>query len=121
MWPAVVRVYANRCALCGIRMITPDGHTAVDAAHIKDWAISHNDHPTNGFALCKLCHWSFDNGLVTVSDSLRIEVSTAIRLDPNLPGHLASFQDRDIILPKDQAMYPSRENLAWHREECFVR
>ena len=117
---AVVRVYANRCALCGIRMITPGGHTVVDAAHIKDWAISHDDHPTNGFALCKLCHWSFDNGLVTVSDALRIEISTAIRRDPNLPGHLASFQDRDIILPEDQAMYPSRENLAWHRKECFV-
>lgn len=117
---AVIRVYANRCALCGIRMITPDGHTAVDAAHIKDWSISHNDHPTNGFALCKLCHWSFDNGLVTVSDGLRIEVSTAIRRDPNLPGHLASFQDRDIILPEDRSMYPSMESLAWHRKECFV-
>ncbi|MGX9365601.1 HNH endonuclease [Desulfoplanes sp. PS50] len=117
---AVVRVYSNRCALCGIRMITPDGHTAVDAAHIKDWAISHNDHPTNGFALCKLCHWSFDNGLVTVNDSLRIEVSSVVRQDPNLPGHLASFQDRDIILPRDHDMYPSKENLVWHRKECFV-
>jgi putative restriction endonuclease len=31
---AVVSAYDHRCALCGIRMLTPDGHTAVAAAHI---------------------------------------------------------------------------------------
>ena len=31
---AVVTAYTHRCAFCGIRMRTIDGHTAVDAAHI---------------------------------------------------------------------------------------
>ena len=64
---AVVTAYTHRCAFCGIRMRTIDGHTAVDAAHIIPWSLSHNDDPRNGLALCKLCHWSFDEGLLGVS------------------------------------------------------
>ena len=33
-------------------MLTLEGHTVVDAAHIKPWSASHNDCPTNGMALC---------------------------------------------------------------------
>ena len=101
-------------------MITPDGHTVVDAAHIMDWAISHNDHPSNGFALCKLCHWSFDKGLVAVGDTYEVRVSRAVREEPNLPGHIASFQGRHLILPTAQAMFPAKENLQWHRKEKFL-
>ena len=53
---AVVKAYAHCCALCGIRMLTLDGHTAVDAPHIKPWSLSRDDRPANGMALCKLCH-----------------------------------------------------------------
>ena len=34
---AIVTLYDHRCALCGIRMITPEDHTVVEAAHIKPW------------------------------------------------------------------------------------
>lgn len=53
---AVVTAYEHRCAVCGVRMLTADGHTVVDAAHIKPWSASFNDNPRNGMALCKLCH-----------------------------------------------------------------
>jgi len=43
-----------------------------------------------------------------------------VREDPNLPGHLSSFQDRGIILPDDQAMYPSLENLAWRKGNVLL-
>ena len=32
---AIITLYSHRCALCGIRMLTPEGHTIVDAAHVK--------------------------------------------------------------------------------------
>jgi len=60
----IVTIYQHRCALCGIRMLTPECHTIVDAAHVKPWKDSFDDRPTNGMALCKLCHWSFDKGLM---------------------------------------------------------
>lgn len=59
---AIMDLYSHRCALCGIRMITPEGHTIVKAAHIRPWSETRDDRPANGLALCKLCHWSFDRG-----------------------------------------------------------
>jgi hypothetical protein len=63
---AIVAIYDHRCALCGIRMLTPDGHTVVEAAHIKPWSESYDDRPANGLSLCRLCHWPFDEGLMSV-------------------------------------------------------
>ncbi len=54
---AIMNLYCHRCALCGIRMIIPEGHTIVEAAHIRPWADSQDDRPANGLALCRLCHW----------------------------------------------------------------
>ncbi len=39
---AVIVAYDRRCGLCGIKIVTLDGRTAVDAAHIKPWRESHD-------------------------------------------------------------------------------
>jgi putative restriction endonuclease len=64
---AVVSAYLHRCALCGLRVRTLDGRTAVAAAHIVPWSETHDDRPANGMALCRMCHWTFDEGLLGVS------------------------------------------------------
>jgi putative restriction endonuclease len=112
----IVKVYDHRCALCGIRIISPDSRTVVDAAHIKDWAVSHDDSPANGLALCKLCHWTFDSGLVGFDDDYRVIVARSIARDGNLPGHIQQFAHRPMILPERESHYPATENLAWHRQ-----
>lgn len=53
---AIVLHYDHRCALCGTRIVTSEGHTVVDAAHIIPWSESRNDDIRNEMALCKLCH-----------------------------------------------------------------
>ena len=72
---AVVTVYLHRCALCGVRVRTLDGHTAVAAAHIVPWSVTHDDCPANGMALCRMCHWVFDEGLMRVSSGYEILAS----------------------------------------------
>jgi hypothetical protein len=57
---AIVSIYDHRCALCGIRMLTPDGHTVFEAAHIKPWSESRDDKPTNGLSLCRLWHQCYN-------------------------------------------------------------
>ena len=47
----VIKAYDHRCALCGVRIITPEQHTVVDAAHIVPWSRSRNDDIRNGMAL----------------------------------------------------------------------
>jgi putative restriction endonuclease len=58
----------------------------VEAAHIVPWSESHDDLPTNGLCLCRLCHWSFDDGLMSVGSQYEVLVSNRVRIDSNMPG-----------------------------------
>lgn len=116
---AIVRLYAHRCALCGIKMLTLEGRTVVDAAHIIPFSESRNDHPTNGIALCKLCHWSFDEGLMSVDTHYDVMVSPAVKKDPNLPGHILTLSDRPIFRPIESRFWPAQESFDWHRKQRF--
>jgi putative restriction endonuclease len=117
----IITSYNHRCALCGIRIVTPDGHTIVEAAHIVPWSRSRNDDIRNGMALCRLCHWGFDEGMIGVSDSYKVIVSRSIRIDPNVPGLLLTLSDRTIIPPERREFWPSPDYLAEHRKEWRLR
>lgn len=111
----VTKAYDHRCALCGIRIVTPDGHTVVEAAHIVPWSRSKNDDIRNGMALCRTCHWGFDEGMLGVSDNYTVITSRNIGNDPNFPGLLTMLSDRSIIPPSDHDLWPAPECLAEHR------
>lgn len=117
---AIVTLYKHRCALCGIRMLTPEGHTVVDAAHIRPWNRSHDDRPSNGLALCRLCHWSFDEGLMSVGREYEVLVSKKVQTEHNLPGHILTLRDRFIFKPEEERFWPSQDNLKWHRHRKFA-
>lgn len=114
---AVVTTYDHRCALCGVRIVTAEGHTVVDAAHIVPWSVSNNDDIRNGMALCKLCHWAFDKGMMGVSEGYKIITSRQISADPNVPGFLLTLSGRGIIPPVDSDLWPGQEYLKWHRRK----
>ncbi len=116
---AIVKLYEHRCALCGIRMLTPEGHTLVEAAHIVPWSEGQNDKPQNGMALCRLCHWSFDEGLMSVGHDYEVLVSPAVRQDNNFPGHMETLTGRGIFKPQKSRYWPEQENLDVHRTKIF--
>lgn len=118
---AIVLAYNHRCAICGIRMLAPAGHTAVNAAHIIPWSISHNDSPRNGIALCRLCHWTFDEGLIGISAKYKVITSSQITSNNNVPGHLITLADRIIIGPDEKVLWPDLDAIAWHRQKVFIR
>jgi putative restriction endonuclease len=118
---AIVTAYNHRCAICGIRMLTPAGHSAVNAAHIIPWSVSHNDSPRNGIALCRLCHWSFDEGLMGISPKYKVIISFQITSNNNVPGHLVTLSDRIIIGPDEKVLWPDLDTIAWHRQKVFIR
>jgi len=111
----VIKAYDHRCALCGVRIITPEQHTVVDAAHIVPWSRSKNDDIRNGMALCKLCHWAFDEGMMGVSDNYEVITSRQIAADPNVPGFLLTLTGRGIIGPHERELWPARQYIAEHR------
>ncbi len=118
---AIVSLYEHRCALCGIRMLTPEGHTVVEAAHIIPWSESQDDQPTNGLCLCRICHWSFDEGLMSVGNDYEVLVSKRVQSDRNIPGHIQTLMDRPIFKPGQKVYWPGQENFMFHRQKTFHR
>jgi len=88
--------------------------------HIKPWSGSHDDRPTNGFALCRLCHWSFDEGLMSVGKDYEVLVSKRVRTEQNCLGHILTLIDRPIFKPDKQIYCPDKNNLEWHRKKKFA-
>jgi mutator protein MutT len=97
-------------------MTTADGHTVVEAAHIVPWSESKNDNPRNGLALCRLCHWTFDEGLLGLSAVYLILASPQLGGNGNLPAHLATLVGRVLLGPDEEALRPDLEAVRWHRE-----
>lgn len=116
---AVVTAYSHRCALCGIRVRTLDGHTAVTAAHIRPWSDTRDDRLANGMALCRMCHWTFDEGLLGVSQKYEVIASRQLAVSDNLPGYLTNLEGRGIVGPSREPFWPDTESLRWHQENVL--
>jgi putative restriction endonuclease len=110
-----VRIYNHRCAFCGLRLLTADGRTVFDAAHIIPWSVSHDDDLHNGMALCRLCHWTFDQGLLGVSSKYLVLLSVELRISQNMPGYILTLERRSIIGPQERTLWPHTGALSWHR------
>ncbi len=115
----VVEAYHHTCAVCRIRIVTPEGRTSVAAAHIVPWSYSHNDDPRNGMALCGLHHWIFDQGLVTVTPEYTIKVSPILALNEQHAGPVLALDGKAIYTPADRILWPARIALRWHMHTIF--
>jgi putative restriction endonuclease len=115
----VVDAYKHTCSFCGIRVITPDKHTAVAAAHIVLWNHSHVDDPRNGIALCGLHHWVFDQGLVYVEADYHIKVSPVVTSEENIASLIIALDGKAMNLPDVQLLWPAKSALRWHMENIF--
>ena len=117
---AIVAAYDHRCVLCGVRLVTHEGRTAATAAHIIPWSVSHNDDPRNGLCLCRLCHWTFDVGLASITTKYRIRLSSQLNEQGNVSGYLSTLSDRPIFEPTEEAFNPDIDALKWHTTEVFL-
>ncbi len=112
----ILDIYDHQCAACGLRIRLSAGNNVsfIDAAHLIPFAQSHNDHPTNGLALCKNHHWAMDRDIIAPCPDLRWHVSPLI--DPrrsNGEQELHELAGKSLLLPKDPAFHPDEEGLRW--------
>lgn len=113
----VLSAYQHRCAVCGVQL------KLIDAAHILPVASDlSTDETTNGIALCKLHHFSYDRNLISFDTDYKVEVSSSEQsrlAADNLAGGWASFKKSlltAIILPADKRDYPSIAYIAESRK-----
>jgi putative restriction endonuclease len=117
----VVTAYNCTCALTAYRLTTITAGSIVDAAHIHEFRDTRNNDPRNGIALSKNAHWTFDQGLWTISDDYRIIVAIGhfAEAGPSQLDLLESYQGRKVPLPEDKTLWPDPIHVAWHRKARF--
>ena len=125
---AVMEAYDFRCAVCGLKISTPDAVSwEVEAAHIVPHRAMGRDDIFNGIALCGLHHWAFDSGWFTLHDDYNVLVSPHVNL---LPADFGKIEDYDFLqalarktqkigLPCRRGIYPHINSIRWHREHIF--
>ena len=115
----IMRWYNYTCAVCQLRVVTEDGKSITDAAHIIPFHISYNDDIRNGISLCKLHHWAFDQGLISLNKNYEVKVSRLISEEGPAEWRFTNLHNKLICLPQNEILYPAQDALAWHREKVF--
>jgi hypothetical protein len=115
----VLSSYRSICSVCGV-----DEPRILVASHIKPWSVDKANrlNPRNGICLCALHDAAFDDGLMTLDDSLRWGSL------PPLKGRLAAapyreffgrFEGKPMVMP--DRWRPDAEFIAWHRVVSYRR
>jgi putative restriction endonuclease len=110
----VKEAYDYTCAICGSSRETPDGNPEVEAAHIYSKEHGGSDDVRNGLTLCKLHHWAFDNGWLSVSDDYEVLVTDA----PDREGYyeFKQLENHLLELPENVRAKPHQKFIRKHRE-----
>lgn len=117
----IMSIYNYTCSVCTMRILTLEGASVVDAAHIVPFSVSANDDIRNGIALCKLHHWSFDEGLISIDDSYRVMTTPLLSAQRPTEWLLTDLKNKQIMLPQNETLYPAQEALHYHRENKFLK
>jgi hypothetical protein len=127
---AVIEVYDKKCAVCGLKINSPDLLSwEVEAAHIIPSSSKGRDDIWNGLAMCRLHHWAFDVGWFTLSNSYKVQVSSRIQTLPPAYGTLYSYEflrsysgnNKIISLPSQSELFPHISAIEWHRQNVFFK
>jgi putative restriction endonuclease len=114
----VLGAYNETCAVCEMKLQTSSGTSIIDAAHILPFKKFHNDDIRNGLALCKMHHWLFDHGILSIDNHYRVLVTENIEVEyPN--DIITRFHKEDVFLPDNRDLYPHPVAIEWHRRNVF--
>ncbi len=110
----VTDAYERRCAITNERTLP-----ALDAAHIKPYSESGQHIVSNGILMRRDLHALFDKGYVTITASMKVEVSRRIKEEFENGRDYYRLQGSIIRLPADPANRPSRDFLEWHNYNIY--
>ena len=112
---AVTDAYARACAATGEHSLP-----ALEAAHIKPFALDGPHAVNNGLLLRSDLHRLFDRGYVTVTPEHRLEVSARLKEHFQNGKTYYPFHGHDVSVPRRPADRPDPELLRWHNDNRFL-
>ena len=114
---AVLSSYRGRCCMSGL-----SEPRLLIASHIVPWSKDRANrlNPSNGLCLSAIHDRAFDKGLITLSEDMRIVVSTELKRNKEdfVKDVLLPLDGQPIELPERFA--PQKEFIDWHRTIHFV-
>ncbi len=111
----VTDAYQRRCAVTGERTLP-----VLQAAHIKPYSELGPHRVSNGLLLRSDLHTLFDLGYVTVSEDLRLEVSTRLKEEWQNGREYYAYHGKPLAFkPDTRANQPALEFLEWHNQNRF--
>jgi putative restriction endonuclease len=111
----VTDAYSRRCAITNEKTLP-----VLQAAHIKPFMEFGPNRVDNGLLLRSDLHILFDQGFLTVTEDLHVEVSSRIKEEyQNGRDYYALHGKQLQVLPSRDADLPSREFLAWHNSNVY--
>jgi putative restriction endonuclease len=116
---AVVSAWGHRCAFCGFAVQLDNADLGLEAAHIRWCQFGGPDTIDNGLACCSIHHQAFDRGAITISEQLRILVSSRLHGSRGLDDLFLALHGSPLRAPNLKDARPKREFLEWHRAEVF--
>lgn len=112
---AVTEAYGRGCAVTGEHSLP-----VLEAAHIKPFRLEGPNEIPNGVLLRADLHRLFDQGYVTITTDLRVEVSRRLREEYSNGRSYYPFHGRTIQCPPVERDRPNLHYLQWHNENVFV-
>lgn len=116
---AVVSAWGHRCAFCGYSVQLDNADLGLEAAHIRWFQYGGPDTADNGLACCSIHHHAFDRGAITISERLRILVSSRLHGSGSVDDLFLRLHDAPLPSPNVKSASPNQQFLAWHRTEVF--
>ncbi len=98
---SLIRLYQQRCAMCGFDGRLGGASLALEAAHIKWHAHGGPDEPENGLLLCSIHHKALDRGALSLSNEKTIRVSQHVRGGSQVDEWIIGLRGRDVA-PADR-------------------
>ena len=111
----VTDAYDRRCAITGEKTLP-----ALEAAHIRPYAENGPHALNNGMLLRSDLHNLFDQGYLTVTLDLRVEVSRRIREEFQNGRHYYALHGQKLeVVPSALSIQPACEHLEWHQNNRY--
>jgi len=111
----VTDAYLRKCAITGEKTLP-----VLEAAHIKPYALEGPHSVRNGILLRSDLHKLFDLGYVTVTPTLRLEVSSRLKTEWENGREYYAYHGKELrCTPADVGNLPDKAFLQWHNENTF--
>jgi putative restriction endonuclease len=112
---SVLEAYNRRCAITQERTMP-----ALEASHIKPYKESGPNKVSNGLLLRADLHQIFDEGYITITSDLKIEVSKKIKQEFENGKEYYQFHGHQLLnLPVNPLNRPSAAYIEWHNQYVY--